>query len=230
VLKSGMVKDKKAALDFAKLLIPEKTSHLGSQVGRQVEDRNLLVKQFGEDSPEVQKFDELSQSKEQGTFKTIYGPNGATEEVFMSKGQGYKPPEGWSLSAPKSHAIPASKVKQDMDMIKNQISSKTGLAPFEFTDSPEIQTLLLEAQEMFEEGKGPKEVWNSIQDKMPAKKEEKPEKHWWQDVWTGIKRGLGMESEEGVGDVRVVAPDGQTGTIPKGQLEEALKSGYKRAE
>jgi hypothetical protein len=39
-----------------------------------------------------------------------------------------------------------------------------------------------------------------------------------------------MESEEESGDVRVVAPNGQIGTIPKGQLEEALKSGYKRVE
>jgi hypothetical protein len=229
-MKSGMIRDKKTALDFAKLLIPEKTSHFGSAVGKQLEDRQRLIQQFGEDSSEVEKFDEMSQGKEQGTFKTEYGPEGQTKETWMPKGQSYTPEKGWSLTAPKSHAIPASKVKQDMDMIKNQISSKTGLSPFEFTDNPEVQTLLLEAQEMFEGGKGPKEVWQQIADKLPAKQEKKEETHWWQDVWHGIKRGLGMESEEESGDVRVVAPNGQIGTIPKGQLEEALKSGYKRVE
>jgi len=32
------------------------------------------------------------------------------------------------------------------------------------------------------------------------------------------------------GKVRVISPDGKTGTIPAEQLEEALKSGYKRVQ
>ena len=74
---------------------------MGSQKGKEMEDRTLRVAEFGENSPEVKKFDELTKPKEAGANKTIYGPKGQTKEVFIKKGEDYVPPKSWSLKAPK---------------------------------------------------------------------------------------------------------------------------------
>ena len=61
---------------------------MGSQAGKQMQDRATIVQQYGEDSPQVKQFDEqVSKGKEKTELKTFYGPNGETNDDPCSKGQ-----------------------------------------------------------------------------------------------------------------------------------------------
>lgn len=94
----------KEITELAKTIIADKEKvDFGSEAGKQVSDRVRLVTRFGEDSPQVKAFDAAVGDKkaEKGLAKTIYGPGGATKEIFIEKGKEYTPPKGWSLAAPK---------------------------------------------------------------------------------------------------------------------------------
>lgn len=95
----------KEITDLAKTIIADRDG-LTSEAGKTVADRARLVTAYGEDSPQVKAFDTAAGDKraEKGLAKTIYGPNGATKEVFIEKGKEYTPPKGWSLKAPEAGA------------------------------------------------------------------------------------------------------------------------------
>jgi hypothetical protein len=78
---------------------------MGSQAGKQMQDRATLVQQYGEDSPQVKQFDEqVNKGKDKTEMKTIYGPGGETKEVPVKKGEEFDPVkaygQGWSLAKP----------------------------------------------------------------------------------------------------------------------------------
>ena len=80
-----------------------------SPQGKVIADRRRLTQES-----DVTKFDELTKEKEDGTNKTIYGPDGATKEVFIPKGKDYEPPKGWSLTAKADELqSPQGKIIQD---------------------------------------------------------------------------------------------------------------------
>jgi hypothetical protein len=91
---------------------------MGSQKGKEMEDRTRIVAEFGENSPEVKKFDESTKPKEAGANKTIYGPKGQTKEVFINKGEDYVPPKSWSLKAPKETDPTAHQTRIDSEVDK----------------------------------------------------------------------------------------------------------------
>lgn len=93
----------KEITELAKTIIADRED-LKSEAGKTISDRARLSAKYGEGSPEVKAFDEAVGEKktEKGLPKTIYGPNGATKEVFIEKGKEYTPPKGWSLKAPET--------------------------------------------------------------------------------------------------------------------------------
>lgn len=93
-------KDAKEAFETYLKTKPKMTS----KAGKEMTDRDELVKTYGEKSPEVETFDKKTAGSEAGANKTIYGPGGKTKEVFIDKGKDYTPPKGWSLKAPKESA------------------------------------------------------------------------------------------------------------------------------
>ncbi len=165
------------------------------------EQRKQFVQEFVKINPNASTEDVINLSKlvisgpeEGGNLKTIYGPEGLTKEVFIPRGSGYEPPKGWSLRSPKELGevrVSPSKVKQDMNMIQNQISSVTGLLGMEQDDNADIQNLKLEAQEMLESGKSLKEAWIAIKGALPVKIEEPKEL----GLFEKFKRFLGFSEE-----------------------------------
>jgi hypothetical protein len=250
---SGVAGSMKEAAAIARLLVPDRESGLSSPTGKQVEDRAKLVEKYGEDSSEVGKFDELAGSREMGTFRTLHGPEGATKEAWIPRGKEFVPEKGWSLTKPESSAgktIPASKVKLGMDTIKNQISARTKKMPFEMQDDENLQSLLLEAQEMIESGKSTKEAWSAIENRVPMGEVEVEKPGLIERAFNWINEKLGPSKPKTLAPptpvtgpqsvpktaptskteerISVIAPDGRTGSIPASQLEEALANGYKR--
>lgn len=99
----------KETTELAKTIIADREG-MKSEAGKTIADRSRLVAAYGENSPEVKAFDAAAGDKkaEKGLAKTIYGPGGATKEVFIEKGKEYVPPKGWSLKAPEAGAADRS--------------------------------------------------------------------------------------------------------------------------
>lgn len=104
----------KEITELAKTIIADREG-MTSEAGKTVSDRSRLVAKHGEGSPEVKAFDAAAGDKkaEKGLAKTIYGPGGATKEIFIEKGKEYAPPKGWSLAAPKEPKEGAEDRKED---------------------------------------------------------------------------------------------------------------------
>lgn len=186
-------------------------------------------------------------SKSAGSFHTVTDGNGHYQDVR----RGDPIPDGWKPWAPSTDNADARELVNRMSIARNRMKDADKLLATELPDDMKQQALAerISARNAFREAaiaSGYRTAAEFDQDEAQAEKEmaaskpapEKVQPPWYERIFNAVASKLGGGSAApkaapavGGGDrVRVKSPDGTIGSIPKSQLDEALKKNYSRVD